>query len=324
MPRTMAIFIFTLRSTTAFFSQAPDRRVQQVAQPHGHGRRHHFRAFLLEPALDVVVAVAFVRLQPEFAGDLDLRLHLQAVDFDGVKFLAHHAQRIRKIAGKEMPRQHAVFVVAKRPLLEDFEQIIRAFLHHFVGLAGSDLVRTRQVFHVRQNIAAENGPDNAQAQRHIDFQAAGLFGRLVELVLRQEEQAEIFQAHAVERHFVGFVVLAEAAGPASAGRQEDVVIQGLLLAVVGDFGLQEIHQAARGEDRGAAGADVDQFLAGVQVRARDIGQGLRLVVQVVEDALNQPLMFPGQAAEQDRGLVALFPREWSRFIRSVMGALRSP
>ena len=117
-----------------------------------------------------------------------------------------------------------------RPLLEYLEQIIRAFLHDLVGLPGSHFVRTRQVLHVREDVAAQNGPNDAQAQRHIDFQAAALFGRLVQLVLRQQEEAEILQAHAVERHFVGFVVLAEAAGPAGAGRQEDVVIQRLLLA----------------------------------------------------------------------------------------------
>ena len=204
------------------------------------------------------------------------------------------------------------------PLLEDFKQIVRAFLQDLVGLAGNDFVGPRQIFHVRQDIAAENGPDDAEAQRHIDFQSAALLRRLVQLVLRQQEEAKIFQAHAVERHFIGFVVLAEAAGPAGAGRQEDIVIQRLLLAVGGDFGLQEVDQAARREDRGAAGADVNQFLAGVQVRARDIGQGLGVVVQVIEDALNQPLVLPGQAAEQDGGLIALLPREWPRLIRSVM------
>ena len=107
-------------------------------------------------------------------------------------------------------------------------------------------VRPRQVFHVRQNVAAENGPNDAQAKRHIDFQSVVAPSRsLVQFVLRQQEEAEILQAHAVERHFVGFVVLAEAAGPAGARRQEDIVIQRLLLAIGGDFGLQEIDQAAR-------------------------------------------------------------------------------
>ena len=113
---------------------APERRVQQVAQPDGHRRRHHFGAFRFQPALDVVVAVAFMRLQPELAGDFHFRLHLQAVDFDRVEFLAHHAQRIREIAGEEMPRQHPVLVVAKRPLLENLEEIVRAFLQDLVGL----------------------------------------------------------------------------------------------------------------------------------------------------------------------------------------------
>ena len=292
--------------------------MQQVAQPNGYRRRHHFGAFRFEPSLDVVVAVAFMRLQPEFAGNFHFRLHLQAVHFDRVEFLAHHAQRIREISGKEMPRQHPVLIVAKRPLLEDFEQIIRAFLHHFIGLPGRDFIRTSQVLHVRQNVAHQNGPHNAQAQVHVDFQPAGLFGRLVQLVLRQQEEAEIFQPHAVEGHLVGFVVLAEAAGTAGAGRQEDVVIQGLLLPVHGHFVLQEIHQAARRKDGGAACAGVDQFFAGVQVRARDIRQGLGLVIQIVEDTLDQPLMLPGQAAKQNRRLIPLFPGKGPRFIGSVV------
>src|SRR5712672_2584708 len=54
---------------------------------------------------------------------------------------------------------------------------------------------------------------------------------------------------------------------AGACGQEDVVIQRLLLAVRGHFRFQKIDQAASREDRGAAGADVDQFFSGVEVRA---------------------------------------------------------
>ncbi len=196
-----------------------------------------------------------------------------------------------------MPRKHAVLVGAKRTVLEDFEQIVRAFLHDLVGLPGRDLVRTGQIFHIRKDVAHQNCPHNAEAQRHIDFQAAALFGRLVELVLSEQEEAEFLQAHAVECHLIGFVVLAEAAGAARAGRQEDVIVQGLLLAVHGHFVLQEIYQAARGEDGGAARAGVDQFLAGVQVRARNVGQRLGVVIQIVEHALHQTLVFPGQSAK---------------------------
>ena len=169
----------------------------------------------------------------------------------------------------------------------------------------------------------QNGPHNAEAQGHVDFQPAWLFGSLVQFILREQEEAEILQAHAVEGHFIGFVVLAEAAGTTSAGRQEDVVVEGLLLAILSHLGLQEIHQAARGKDRGAARAGVDQFLAGVEVRARDIGQGLGLVIQIVENPLDQPLMFPGQATEQNRRIVPLFSGERPRFVGSVVSHLSS-
>ncbi len=113
---------------------------------------------------------------------------------------------------------------------------------------------------------------------HVDFETATLLGGLIQLVLRKQEEAKILQAHAVERHLVGLVVLAEAAGATSAGCQEDVVVNSFLLATDSHFGLQEVDQAASREDRRTAGADIDQFLAGVEVRASDIGQGFRLVV----------------------------------------------
>ena len=44
------------------------RRMHQIIQPDRDRGRNYFAVFGFEPALDVVVAFAFVRLQPEFAG----------------------------------------------------------------------------------------------------------------------------------------------------------------------------------------------------------------------------------------------------------------
>jgi len=55
--------------------------------------------------------------------------------------------------------------------------------------------------------------------------------------------------------------------------------------------------------------------------AKRIGDFEQFVGRKVErtvDALNQTLVFPSQTAEQNGGLVALFPRKRSRLIRSVM------
>ena len=68
--------------------QLADNGVHQIVQPHRDRRRHDLGVFLLQPLLNVVIAVAFVSLQPELAGDFHASLHPSAVDFDGVPLLA--------------------------------------------------------------------------------------------------------------------------------------------------------------------------------------------------------------------------------------------
>ncbi len=55
----------------------------------------HLRAFALQEFEHVEVAVALGDLRPELAGDLHHRLHLGAVDFDGVHLLARRGQGIQ-------------------------------------------------------------------------------------------------------------------------------------------------------------------------------------------------------------------------------------
>src|SRR5258706_16293017 len=136
-----------------------------------------------------------------------------------------------------MPGQQSRLLAVNGPLLEDFKKVIRALLHHSVGFSRRYLVWTSLVLHVREHIAAKDGPDAAQAQRHVDFEAAAFFGRLVELILREKKEAKILQAHSVQSHFVGFVILPEPARAAGSGRQKDVVVQRLLLAVRSDLGF---------------------------------------------------------------------------------------
>jgi len=71
------------------------------------------------------------------------------------------------------------------------------------------------------------------------------------------------------------VVLAEAAGP-QAPAVKNIVVNGRLLAIDGNFGLQEVDEAARRKDRRTAGADVDQFFAGIEVRRVILGRGFAL------------------------------------------------
>src|ERR1700739_716463 len=99
----------------------PDWGVQQIAQPDGHRRRQNLRAFQLEPSLDVVIAVALVRLEPELARDLYLGFYLEPVYLDRVEFFPYDTERVSEVAGQEVPRQHSVLVLADWPLLEDLE-----------------------------------------------------------------------------------------------------------------------------------------------------------------------------------------------------------
>ena len=62
--------------------------VNHVHDPRADGLHQHLRALALQEVEHVEVAVAFGGLRPEFAGDLDDRLHAQAVDFDGVEAVA--------------------------------------------------------------------------------------------------------------------------------------------------------------------------------------------------------------------------------------------
>ena len=59
-----------------------DHLVDHVHDPGADGLHQHLRAFALQEVEHVEVAVAFGGLRPEFAGDLDDRLHAQAVDID--------------------------------------------------------------------------------------------------------------------------------------------------------------------------------------------------------------------------------------------------
>ena len=59
-----------------------DHLVDHVHDPGADRLHQHLRAFALQEVEHVEVAVALGGLRPELAGDLDDRLHAQAVDFD--------------------------------------------------------------------------------------------------------------------------------------------------------------------------------------------------------------------------------------------------
>ena len=216
---------------------------------------------------------------------------------------------LREVVGRQMPRKHRPLVRLDRPVAEKSMQVLDALVEDFIGFAWRHLVRPRHVFEIGQHVAAENSPDQARGQLQVDLEAPAVDGALIELVLREQEQPKVAEAQGVEGHFVRLVVLAETARPARACREEDVLAVDPFLAALRHFRLQEVDKVPGREGRRATGADVDQLLAGIEVRSRNVGQRLRAVVHVLHGALDEALMLPGQTSEEDRDVLALFPGE---------------
>jgi hypothetical protein len=287
-------------------------------QPYGDWRRSDFAVFLFEPGFDVVVAVAFVGLQPEFAGDFYFGFDAEVVDCDGAPEFLDLAEGVDEIVGEEMPRDDGGFLVEERTIAEGVVEEFDGLLEDAIGLAGIYFVGAGQVLEVGEDIGAENGPDEAEAEGEIDFEPAAIGGFLVELILGEKEKTEIAEAETVESHGVGFVILAEAAGTAGTGGEEDEIVGDGFFADLRDFFLEEIDEAAGGKDGGAAGAGVDEFLAGVEIGAGDVGKRLGFVVEIVEGALDDAFVFPGEAAVEDSDFVAVGALEGLGLVGGVM------
>ena len=69
--------------------------------------------------------------------------------------------------------------------------------------------------------------------------------------------------------------------------------------------LHELHQVADGEVGGVALAVVAVFLAELERLLVGDGHGFALVAQAFERAVDQLFVLPGEAAEEDGGVVAL-------------------
>ena len=83
--------------------EALEAQAQEVVHPDDDRGRIDLGGLRLEPAVDVVVRVAFDGLEVELAGDLDDRLHAEPVDLDGRELPVDLAQRAREVGGGEVP-----------------------------------------------------------------------------------------------------------------------------------------------------------------------------------------------------------------------------
>src|SRR5438445_167929 len=200
-----------------------------------------------------------------------------------------------------MPGQRHILVAVSGSVPKDFIQVLDTFLKHLLGLPWIDLIRPCHVLEVHQQVSAKDGPDEAEAERHIDVEPAPSIWTLVQLVLGQQKKSEIAQPETVKSHGVGLVILAETAGSARSRCQEHIFVGDFLFPMRCHFLLQKLDQTSGGEDGGATRAYVDQFLAGIQIFAGNIGQRLGVVLQIVKSTLHQPCMFPGEPCVETGG-----------------------
>src|SRR6202040_250249 len=119
------------------------------------------------------------------------------------------AQGTGEIVAGQMPGQRPIFLPAIRAIEKYLIEILDAFLQNCVGLSRINFVGPSQVLEVNEKVTAEDRPDQAQAHRHVDLQAAPVSRSLIQFILRQQEEPEVAQAEAIEGHRIRFMVLAE-------------------------------------------------------------------------------------------------------------------
>src|SRR5229473_268813 len=110
----------------------------------------------------------------------------------------------------------------------------------------------------------------------------------------------------------------EPARSAGSCSQKNILVGYFFFAPRSHLGLEKIDKAPRGENRWAAGADIDQLFPGIEVRTRDVRERLGVVIQIVKDALDKPLMLPRESPKEDGGLFSLFANERSRLVGRVV------
>ena len=257
-----------------------------VQNPGGDELNVGLGSFLLDEALQLVVAVAFRRHGPELADDGDLRLRRRAVDLDGAEdLLGPHQRRQNRLLVQE---RVATDVLGLR------DGRIRG--------AGYLLVRAQAIADAVDHVAGNQALQEADEKRRVQLQTAGFTSRLAEaaLLLKQHYaeavETRVAQGLAVLRH-----VHAEAARAAGASREEHVVVddlfrgEALLVAQMN----QVLNQVADGEVRGVALLRlVAEFLAHAErVVVRRVERD-GVVAERRERARDQVVVGDGQAADE--------------------------
>ena len=167
-----------------------------------------------------------------------------------------------------------------------------------------------RVGHFVHHVAAVQRVEDAEEEVEVHLQAGFGVGLIQAARLLEQQHAEAVESGVAQRQPVLGLVHAEAAGTAGAGREEDVAVDDFLLGEPLLFeALQILHQVADGEIGRIALAVVAVLLAGLERVHVGRGHGFGAVAQSFEGAMHQLFVFPGQAAEEQRGAAALFGGE---------------
>ena len=294
------------------------------------------------------VAVALRELRPEFAGDLHQRLHAGAIHPDGIHFFACGPEGIQVILAPHVlvPFAEDVEGVAQNFVVFEFRlgpggsalfnlerlaisQVIAKTVHHLaehaIGVALVRFIGTNLVDEVVDNIAEVHGIEHAKSEIDGELQAGLSRSGLDAVAVFEKQHAEAIEAGILKRKAILGFIHAEAARPARTRRKEDIVIQNLPAREA--FFLQELeilHQVADGEVRGIALPVVAELLAGLKAGDVRHGQLFATIAAALEDGANQVLMFPGEAAEKNRYLIALFGGEGALYGTMEMVGLIEP
>ena len=212
-------------------------------------------------------------------------------------------------AVSEKPPRYLLMLALELPrllLAEDLVEVVHGLVEHLVGLAGVDLVRTERVGDFVHHVAAVERVEDAEEEVEIHLQPGFGVGLAQAAGLLEQQHAEAVEPGVAQGQAVFGFIHAEAAGTAGAGGEEDVPVDDFLLAETLFFeALEVLDEVADGEIGRIALAVVAVFLAGLErlhVRGR---HGLGAIAESFERAMHQLFVFPGETAEQQRGVRAL-------------------
>ena len=166
--------------------------------------------------------------------------------------------------------------------------------------------RTDLIGDVVNDVTDVQGVEETQEEVEVHFQAGFRFGLVQPARLLKQQHAEAIKSRVAQRQTILGFVHSEAAGPAGAGGDEDVAVDDLLLGQAFLFQvLDKLHKVADGEVGGIALSIVAILFAeleGLLVGHRD---RLALVAEAFQRAMDQLFVLPGEAAEENGGVVAL-------------------